>query len=156
MVLQRDKVNTIWGWSDVGDKVTVQIGDKSASGTAQGDRKWIVKIEPPAPGGPYTVIVKGRQTVELKNVLVGDVWLCSGQSNMEFMLRQVKNADEEVKAANNPNMRFFVVGQRSGYRPVSVPSGSWQVVTPETSPRLSAVAYFFGRKLRESSMSRSA
>lgn len=147
MVLQRDKVNTIWGWSDPGDKVTVQIGDNSASGTTQGNGKWIVKIEPPAPGGPYTVTIKGRQTAELRNVLVGDVWLCGGQSNMEFMLRQVKNADEEIQAANNPNMRFFVVGQRSGYRPVSVPSGSWQVVTSETAPRLSAVAYFFGRKL---------
>jgi len=149
MVLQRDKVNTIWGWSEPGDTVTVQIGDKTATGTAQADRKWMVKIEPPPAGGPYTVKVTGKQVAELKNVLVGDVWLCSGQSNMEFMMRQVKNANEELKAANYADMRFFVVGQRSGYHPVDVPSGSWQVVTPETAPRLSAVAYFFGRKLEQ-------
>lgn len=149
MVLQRDKVNTIWGWSEPGDTVTVQIGDKTATGTAQADKKWMVKIEPPPAGGPYTVKITGKQVAELKNVLVGDVWLCSGQSNMEFILRQVKNADEELKAANYPDMRFFVVGQRSGYRPVDAPSGSWQVVTPETAPRLSAVAYFFGRKLEQ-------
>src|SRR6185312_6199762 len=149
MVLQRDKVNTIWGWSEPGDTVTVQIGDKTATGTAQADRKWMVKIEPPPAGGPYTVKVTGKQVAELKNVLVGDVWLCSGQSNMEFMMRQVKNANEELKAANYADMRFFVVGQRSGYHPVDVPSGSWQVVTPETAPRLSAVSYFFGRKLEQ-------
>jgi len=149
MVLQRDKVNTIWGWSEPGDTVTVQIGDKTATGTAQADRKWMVKIEPPPAGGPYTVKVTGKQVAELKNVLVGDVWLCSGQSNMEFMMRQVKNANEELKAANYADMRFFVVGQRSGYHPVDVPSGNWQVVTPETAPRLSAVAYFFGRKLEQ-------
>ena len=149
MVLQRDKVNTIWGWSEPGDTVTVQIGDKTATGTAQADRKWMVKIEPPPAGGPYTVKATGKQVAELKNVLVGDVWLCSGQSNMEFMMRQVKNANEELKAANYADMRFFVVGQRSGYHPVDVPSGNWQVVTPETAPRLSAVAYFFGRKLEQ-------
>jgi len=149
MVLQRDKVNTIWGWSEPGDKVTVQIGDKTATATAGMDKKWTVKIQPPAAGGPYVVKVTGKQTVELKNVMVGDVWLCSGQSNMEFMMRQVKDADQELKSANYPDMRFFVVGQHSGYHKVDVPSGNWQVVTPETTPRLSAVAYFFGRKLEQ-------
>jgi len=82
MVLQRGKPDTIWGWSDPGDEVRVQIGDQTASTTAGADRRWQVKIQPPAPGGPYIVKVTGHQTAELHNVLVGDVWLCGGQSNM--------------------------------------------------------------------------
>ncbi|WP_263418120.1 sialate O-acetylesterase [Terriglobus albidus] len=149
MVLQRDKVNSVWGWSEPGDRITVQIGDVSVTATAGADRKWTAMITPPAVGGPYTMKVMGKQVAELKNIMVGDVWLCSGQSNMEFMMRQVKNADQELKAANYPDIRFFVVAQRSGYHLVSVPSGSWQVVTPETAGRLSAVAYFFSRRLEE-------
>src|ERR1035441_1980030 len=90
MVLQRDKADTIWGWSEQpGDKVTVQIGDTIATGVAQTDRRWEVKIKPPAAGGPYTVKIAGRETVELHDVMVGDVWLCTGQSNMLVALRGV-------------------------------------------------------------------
>lgn len=149
MVLQRNKVNSVWGWSEPGDRVTVQIGDVSATAIAGADRKWTATITPPPAGGPYTMKVMGKQVAELQNIMVGDVWLCSGQSNMEFMMRQVKDADEELKAANYPDIRFFVVAQRSGYHRVSVPSGNWQVVTPETAARLSAVAYFFSRRLEK-------
>jgi sialate O-acetylesterase len=86
MVLQREKKNTIWGWSEPGRKVTVEIASKSASGTVWADHRWQVKIQPPAAGGPYTLKVKGPQIVELHNVLVGDVWLCGGQSNMQVGL----------------------------------------------------------------------
>src|SRR5271165_731492 len=82
MVLQRGKKNTIWGWSNPGDKVRVEIAGKHASGVAGPDRRWQVKLQPPAVGGPYTIKISGHQTVELHNVLVGDVWLCGGQSNM--------------------------------------------------------------------------
>src|SRR3954452_1782880 len=80
MVLQRGKPDTIWGWSDPGDTVRVQIGENTASGVAAADHRWQVKIQPPAAGGPYSIKIAGRQTVELHNVLVGDVWLCGGQS----------------------------------------------------------------------------
>ena len=82
MVLQRGKVDTIWGWSEPGDTVRVQIGHKAASAVAGPDRRWEVKLQPPATGGPYTLRISGRETVELHNVMVGDVWLCTGQSNM--------------------------------------------------------------------------
>src|SRR5271163_2303742 len=102
MVLQRGKLNTLWGWSEPGDTVRVQIGDNTASGIAGADRRWHVKIQPPAAGGPYTVKISGKQTLELHNVLVGDVWLCGGQSNMGVGLGQARNGPEEVKAANYP------------------------------------------------------
>ena len=115
MVLQRDKPDSIWGWADPGQSVKVEIADKSASGVAGPDRRWQVKIQPPAVGGPYTLKVTGSQTIELYNVMVGDVWLCSGQSNMLFALQQALNGHEDVKAANNPDIRYFTV---SSTRPI--------------------------------------
>ncbi len=84
MVLQRSKPDTIWGWSDPGDNVRVQIGANTATGTAGADRRWVVRIQPPATGGPYSLTITGHQTVELHNVLVGDVWLCGGQRRLNM------------------------------------------------------------------------
>ena len=98
--------------------------------TAGADHRWQVKIQPPAPGGPYTVSITGHQTVELHNVLVGDVWLCGGQSNMGLPLRFTSNADEEIKAANYPDIRFFTVGGHPAYHHVDVIEGNWSVVSP--------------------------
>ena len=120
MVLQRGKTNTIWGWSEPGDHVQVQIGEQKASAVAGADRRWQVKIKPPKAGGPYTIKITGQQTVELHNVLVGDVWLCGGQSNMELPLRFVRNGAEEVKAANYPEIRFFTVEGHPAYHHTDV------------------------------------
>ena len=150
MVLQRDKPNTIWGWSTPGDVVKVEIADKSATGTAGADGKWTVKIQPPAAGGPYTVKIAGKQTVELKDVLVGDVWIAAGQSNMGFGLGQARNGAEEIRNANYPQMRFYSVPERPSYTPQSVVRGTWRVVSPATLAGrggISAVAYFFGRRV---------
>jgi sialate O-acetylesterase len=149
MVLQRGKPNTIWGWSEPGDHIRVQIGNKSASGVAGADHRWQVMIKPPAPGGPSTVRITGHENVELKNVLVGDVWLCGGQSNMQVSLRSARNGEEEVKAANYPQIRFFTVAGHPAYRHVDVVQGSWKVVSPETADRVSAVAYYFARKVQD-------
>ena len=150
MVLQRDKADTIWGWSDQpGDKIIVQIGDTTETGVAQADRRWQVKIKPPAVGGPYTVKITGRDTVELHNVMVGDVWLCTGQSNMLVALRGVNNGDEEVKAANYPGIRYFDVFGHAAYNHTGVIGGSWKVVTPETAARVSAVGYYFAREVQK-------
>jgi sialate O-acetylesterase len=149
MVLQRGKKNTIWGWADPGDKVRVEIAGKHASGVAGPDRRWQVKIHPPAVGGPYTVKISGRQTMELHNVLVGDVWLCGGQSNMQVSLRAAKNGEEEVKAANFPEIRFFSVMPHSAYHHTDVVEGTWKVVSPETADHVSAVAYYFARKVQQ-------
>src|SRR5579863_8577049 len=120
MVLQRGKLNTIWGWSEPGDNVRVEIGGQSASGVAGSDRRWQVKIQPPAVGGPYTMKITGKKSVELQNVLVGDVWLCGGQSNMELTLRSTRNAAEEMKAANYSQIRFFTVFGHPAYHPADV------------------------------------
>ena len=151
MVLQRNKANTIWGWSQAGDIIKVQIGTSSAAGTAAADGKWQVKILPPEPGGPYTVKISGKQNVELKDVLVGDVWICAGQSNMQFGLRQARGGADEIKNTNYPQMRYYVVGEKAAYTRQDVPrGGSWKLVTPEGLAGrggISAVAYFFGKKI---------
>jgi sialate O-acetylesterase len=150
MVLQRGKANTVWGWSEPGDKVTVEVADKSASGVAGADGRWEVKIDPPAVGGPYSVKIAGaKQTAELKNVLVGDVWLCGGQSNMQVSLRMAANGADEVKSANYPEIRFFEVSGGAAYHPRNVVGGQWSVVTPETAARLSSVAYYFARRVQQ-------
>lgn len=149
MVMQRGKENTIWGWSGPGDKVQVEIAGKTASGVAGADGRWEVKIKPPRVGGPYTMTIKGHQTAELHNVLVGDVWLCGGQSNMQVPLPWARNGADEVKAANYPEIRFFTVADHVAYHPTNTVGGSWKVVSPETAEKLSAVAYYFARKVQQ-------
>ncbi len=149
MVLQRDKPDTIWGWSDPGDTVTVQFGGNTASAIAGPDRRWQVRIQPPAPGGPYTVKIAGHQTIELHDVLVGDVWLCGGQSNMGLPLRFTKNADAEIQKANYPEIRFFTVQGHPAYHHVDVIEGDWRPVSPETASWISAVGYYFARKVQQ-------
>ncbi len=154
MVLQRGKLNTLWGWSLPGDTVTVEIGENRATATAGPDGRWQAIIQPPAPGGPYSVKITGHENVELHDVLVGDVWICAGQSNMQFGLGQARNGAEEVKAADHPEIRFFVVPPRASYSRVDVPRGTWKVVSPSALAGrfggISAVAYFFARRVRES------
>ena len=155
MVLQRGKPNPIWGWSEPGDTVRVQVGEHTATATAGADGKWTAKIDPPAPGGPYTIQISGKRTVELQEVLVGDVWICAGQSNMQFGLGQARNGAEEVKNANYPQIRFYNVGERDSYSPADVPRGGpWRVITPAglggRGGGLSAAAYFFDRKVFQS------
>jgi sialate O-acetylesterase len=149
MVLQRGKANTIWGWSDPGDKVQVEIKGKTAYGVAGADRRWQVKIQPPPAGGPYTMTIKGHQTAELHNVLVGDVWLCGGQSNMQVSILMARNGEDEIKAANYPDIRVFTVAAHAAYHHTDVPDGSWKVVSPETANMISAVAYYFARKVQQ-------
>jgi len=149
MVLQRGKANTVWGWSEPGDKVTVEIGSTAATAVAGPDRRWQVKIQPPAVGGPYTVKISGHESVELHNVMVGDVWLCGGQSNMGLPLRMTANGVEEAKAANYPNIRFFTVGGHSAYHHTDVVGGKWSEVTPQTADWVSAVAYYFARRVQQ-------
>jgi sialate O-acetylesterase len=149
MVLQRGKPDAIWGWSDPGDVVRVQIGDNTATSTAGADGRWQAMIQPPAPGGPYTVKITGHQTVELHNVLVGDVWLCGGQSNMSLPLPFTKDGDAQIQSANDPEIRFFTVAGNPAYRPANVISGDWSVLSPETAKTISAVGYYFARKLQQ-------
>jgi sialate O-acetylesterase len=148
MVLQRGKRDVIWGWSRPGDSIRVEIAGKSAMGTAGSDGRWQVEIAPPPAGGPYIVrVTNGRREAEFHDVMVGDVWICGGQSNMELPLRFTDDAAEVARRANYPDIRYFTVAERTAYRPVRTLKGGWKVVSPKTAEWLSAVAFYFGRRL---------
>lgn len=149
MVLQRGKPSTFWGWSTPGDTIRVQVDDTNASAVAGADRKWQLSLASLSVGGPYTVRVTGHKTVEFHNVMVGDVWLCGGQSNMQLSLRSAANSTDEMKAANYPDIRVFTVAQRSAYHSTEVAGGAWKAVTSETAPGVSAVAYYFARGVQQ-------
>ncbi len=147
MVLQRGKPNTIWGWAKPGEKIRVTIAGNTARTVAGRDGRWETAIQPPPAGGPYKITVDGPQRVEFSNVLVGDVWLCGGQSNMEMPVSQVRNAAEEIQAADHPQIRLYIVERRPAYAPVAAPAGRWKVCSPQTVGNFSAVAYYFGARL---------
>ena len=148
MVLQRGKPDMIWGWSRPGESIHLQIAGEGVSGVADPEGRWQLKIAPPATGGPYTMkVTDGRRAVEFRNVMVGDVWICGGQSNMELPLRFTDNAADVAKRANYPDIRYFTVTDRTAYRPTHTLEGIWKVVSPQTAAELSAVAFYFGREL---------
>jgi sialate O-acetylesterase len=150
MVLQRGKPDTIWGWSRPGDSIRVRIAAEDISGVAGADGRWQLKFAPPATGGPYIMkVTDGRRAVELRNVMVGDVWICGGQSNMELPLRFTDNAADVAKQANYPDIRYFNVAEHTAYRPIHTLRGTWRVVSPRTAAELSAVAFYFGRELEQ-------
>jgi sialate O-acetylesterase len=153
MVLQRGKLNPIWGWAKPGEEIRVTIAENTITTQTKDDGRWSVLVHPPAPGGPYTIVIDGPQHVELNDVLVGDVWLCGGQSNMEMGLGAARNGSEEVKAADHPRIHFFVVKQQTARTPAAVPQGSWKICSPQNVGEgwsgFSAVAYFFGRRLQQ-------
>jgi len=148
MVLQQGKPNPIWGWTTPGAKVTVAINDRTAEAVAGADGRWQAQVAPPAAGTDCEVKIDGTDHVVLHDVLVGDVWLCTGQSNMAIPLAYATGGKEEAAAANHPAIRLFNVRPRSGYSPVATPAGAWQVCTPETAGRFSAVAYYFAQKVQ--------
>jgi len=150
MVLQRNKPNKIWGWANPGAEIRIEIAGQTAKAVAAANGRWETKFTPPSAGGPYVLKIDGPQHIELQDILVGDLWLCSGQSNMEFGLARARNGTAEVKAANHPGIRLFRVGPKSAYSPAQVPPGKWQLCTSETfttGSGFSAVAYYFGRKV---------
>jgi sialate O-acetylesterase len=155
MVLQRGKENRFWGWAKPGQTVRVEIAGQMAAAVTGPDGRWEAEVKVPVPGGPYTVKITGpEQSVVLHEVLVGDVWLCGGQSNMELGLGRARNGDEEIRSANHPEIRLFIVKQQVSYSPAAVAQGSWKICSPQTvaeggSSGFSAVAYFFGRKLQD-------
>ena len=149
MVLQRDQAVNVWGNADAGAEITVTVAEKSATGRAGDDGKWRVSVPALAAGGPHELAVStstGDQ-VKLADVLVGEVWVCSGQSNMAWTMTRVNNADEEIAAANYPQIRLVTVPRRPVPEPQESFEGSWVVCSPETVPEFSAVGYFFGREL---------
>lgn len=148
MVLQRGKPNPIWGWTEPGAMVRVTVDGRTVETTAGSDGRWEASVEPPPVGGPYEIMIAGPQQVVLRDVLVGDVWLCSGQSNMGVALRGARGGADEARTADAPQIRLFAVASRPAYMPVDIVHGTWRVCTSETAGGFSAVAYFFARRLQ--------
>jgi sialate O-acetylesterase len=146
MVLQRNQPVKIWGWADKGEKVTVSIQDQELTAKTGKDGRWSLTLEPMQAGGPYRMVISGKNIIELDNILVGDVWVCSGQSNMELSVASSNNAREEILAANYPMIRLFDVPHNLQLAPVNdIPSGEWVSCSPATIGNFTAAGYFFGR-----------
>jgi sialate O-acetylesterase len=151
MVLQQGKKATIWGWAMPGEEVMVEISWNSMRWAVKADEegKWMFKMNPPEPGGPYEMTLSGKNVITVKNIMVGEVWVCSGQSNMQWTVQNSNNAKEEIAAANYPQVRLFYVTRKIAHEPQEDCEGSWTQCSPETIPGFSAVAYYFGRELHK-------
>ena len=167
MVIQRDTQAPVWGAADAGEEVSVtgSWGDTAVT-TADAYGKWMVKLKTPAAGGPHTLTIKGNNTVEIKDVLSGEVWFCSGQSNMAFQLKSLAKTNNhrtekqykpaaayvkhEMETAQDEMLRqFTVTGNTSPLEPLETLSGQWMSSSPQTNPDFSGTAYFFARELRK-------
>ena len=150
MVLQQGIANRVWGKADPGEPVAVSFAGQTKSTTAAADGSWAVSLDPVQDyGGPHTLSVKGRNEITFRDVLVGEVWVCSGQSNMQWAVNQANDPDLEKAAATFPQIRFVSVPQVGLQEPQWNFKGAWQVCTPETVGDFSAVGYFFGRQLHQ-------
>jgi sialate O-acetylesterase len=152
MVLQQQSSSTLWGWADPGEKIIVTTSWNNAvdSVVTTGDANWKIKVNTPAAGGPYTITLKGWSTVVLENVMIGEVWVCSGQSNMEWSSNQnLKQIMDELPNSANNNIRLFHTPKTTSAHPQDDLEGQWKVCSPESLKGFSAVGYFFGKKLQQ-------
>ncbi len=149
MVLQRNTEAPVWGWADPGEEVTVSIGGQSRTTHAGGDGRWQVSLGDLKAGGPHTLSVRGKNTLTINDVLAGEVWLGSGQSNMAWTVERSNNFEQEKAAANLPQIRMFTVARKTATTPQEDCGGKWVVCSPETVGSFSATAYFFGRNLHQ-------
>ncbi len=151
MVLQRGRPVPVWGWTTPGERVTVTFQQHSASTTADTRGRWQVSLPILSAGGPHELgVFDSDEALNLPNVLVGDVWLCSGQSNMAFPLSQIKNSTKEIDAADLPNIRLFKVGFNATDEPQDSLRGEWKVAAPNTAAGFSAVAFLFAKSIQAS------
>ena len=151
MVLQRDSAVPVWGWAAPGEQVTVTSGTVTASTKAGADGKWIVRLPAlKAAAAPIELVVAGASNkIVIRDVLVGDVWVCSGQSNMALQMGQASNAREELPKANNQAIRFFSIKRKVAFEPQPDCDGKWSVCTPDSAKGVSAVGYFFIKEIAE-------
>ncbi len=147
MLLQREIPINVWGTAANDEKVTVAINDQTVSTVAK-DGKWLVQLKPLTAGGPTTLTITGSNTIELKNVLIGDVWICSGQSNMEMTLNNCATGPADVKQSTNAKLRLYNVPRHGKPEPQDDVVGTWSECNPQTTPNFSGVAYYFGRALQ--------
>jgi sialate O-acetylesterase len=153
MILQRDVNVPVWGTADPNGAVTVEFIDQKVSAISDDTGEWKVLLEPLTAGGPHELRIIGKDTYVIRDVLVGEVWLGSGQSNMEMPLAgwgEVENYEQEIAEASYPNIRLFQVDHRMSLKPrKEVPADGWRVCSPENIPEFSSTAYFFGRTLHK-------
>ena len=150
MVLQQGIQLPVWGVADPGEKITVAVAGQSASTTAGADGKWRVTLSPlKGDGSPTQMAVTGKNALILRDVLIGDVWLCSGQSNMEYSLGGDQSAPTELPQAGHPDLRLCRVSPKAARQPLADRSFEWSVCTPESAKGFSAVGYYFGRDIRQ-------
>lgn len=148
MVLQRDKPLTIWGWADPNEQVTVKLADQpAATATAGADGAWRVVLPPQAAGGPCTLTVRGTNEIVLDDVLIGEVWVCSGQSNMEWRVASSLNFEQEKAAAQHPRIRQLAVAKKPAPQAQPDVLGDWTVCSPDTVGSFTAAGYFMARDL---------
>ncbi len=149
MVVQSGIKIPVWGTADAGEKVTIKAAGQEQSTTADGKGKWRVSLDPIAASVPIEIAIAGKNSITIKDVLVGEVWLCSGQSNMGFTLKTASNGAEAIKAADHPKIRLFKIHDAYKDEPQDDLDAKWEVCSPTTVPDFSAVAYFFGADLHE-------
>ena len=151
MVLQAGDRVRLWGWADPNEEIEVRVSWRDFKWCIQADEagKWQFYVNAPDVGGPYEMTLKGKNTVTIKNILAGQVWVCSGQSNMQMAVRQSANGEKEIAAAKYPKIRLFSVERRVAETPQEDCKGKWVECSPETVGDFSAVGYFFGRELHK-------
>jgi len=149
MVLQRDAPIRVGGWADPGEGVTVTLGDDRQTAAAKPDGTWEVTLPARKAGGPHVLAVEGKNRLRLADVLIGEVWVCSGQSNMAWAVVVSKDHDREIAAADFPRIRLCTIREKRSDSPLTDTAAEWKACSPKTVSYFSAVAYFFGRKLHQ-------
>ena len=149
MVLQQEMRVPVWGWANEGEEVTVRFRGKTVRTKAK-HGKWLIHLTGLKAGGPDSLAIEGKNKLELKNVLVGEVWVCSGQSNMEFPLDKSYESASDIAACANSNVRLFLVAKVKSDVPLDDVKAYWKECNPQTVPGFSAVAFYFGRDLQKS------
>jgi sialate O-acetylesterase len=149
MVLQANVEAPVWGWAEAGESVTVSINGTTAKTTAGPDGKWQLKLAKLTAGGPYKLDVAGKNQISVSDVLIGEVWLGSGQSNMAMTVNRAKDFEQEQAAAKYPQIRMFIESSPAAAAAQAEPHGQWLVCSPDTVARFSATGYFFSRELQK-------
>jgi sialate O-acetylesterase len=150
MVLQRDTKIVIWGWASPGEKVHIKFNNKTTGATTDAEGNWKIALQPMKAGGPYSMVLKGKNTITVNNILIGDVWFCSGQSNMVLNMERVKEKyPEDVAGADFPEIRNFFISTASDVTSVhnDLPPGKWISASPENVLGFGAVTFFFARNI---------
>lgn len=150
MVLQREKPIAVWGWASPKEKIKVTFHTQTKTVVADKSGKWKLSLDVEKAGGPYELVIIGKNTITLKNILVGEVWICSGQSNMEWPLKVTENPEGAISNANYPTIRHIKIPNVVASTPNDdIPSGEWKVCSPQTAGDFTAVGYYFAKKLTD-------